>query len=65
MPKSVQIKKIKGGVTAPKGFFAAGIHAGLKPTPELDLALVASERKGPIAGVFTKNQISSNLRMVQ
>ena len=59
MPKSIQFKKIIGGVTAPKGFFAAGIHAGVKPAPELDLALLTSEQKGPIAGVFTKNQIQA------
>ena len=59
MPKSIQFKKIIGGVTAPKGFFAAGIHAGVKPVPELDLALLTSEQKGPIAGVFTKNQIQA------
>ncbi len=44
--------RLKGGITAPKGFVAAGIHAGIKQT-----ALVVSERPGPIAGVFTKNTI--------
>jgi len=57
MRKATTIKNVKGGVTAPQGFTAAGIHAGLKPAPALDLALVLSEREGPIAGVFTKNQI--------
>ncbi len=57
MRKAAPIKKIKGGVTAPKGFLAAGIHAGVKPAPTLDLALILSEREGPIAGVFTKNKI--------
>ena len=51
------IKNVTGGVTAPNGFLAAGIHAGIKPAPALDLALVMSEREGPVAGVFTKNQI--------
>jgi glutamate N-acetyltransferase/amino-acid N-acetyltransferase len=59
MPKLIKIRKITGGVTAPNGFSAAGIHAGIKPAQELDLALIASERKGPIAGVFTKNQIQA------
>lgn len=46
------------GITAPQGFAAAGIHAGIKKKPGvLDLALVYSERPGPIAGVFTKNQV--------
>ena len=57
MRKNSPIKNLKGGVTAPKGFLAAGIHAGVKPAPTLDLALVLSEREGPISGVFTKNQI--------
>ena len=50
-------KRLKCGITAPKGFVAAGIHSGVKQTGELDLALVVSERPGPIAGVFTKNTI--------
>ncbi len=52
-------KKIKGGVTAAKGFLASGIHAGVKPAPNLDLALVFSQAEGPIAGVFTKNQLAA------
>ena len=47
-------KKINGGITAPRGFLAAGIHSGIKQTGQLDLALVVSEKPGPIAGVFTK-----------
>lgn len=59
MPKPTNMKNIKGGVTAPKGFLAAGIHAGVKPSQALDLALVFSEQDGPIAGVFTKNKIQA------
>ena len=50
-------KKIKGGVTAPAGFLAAGIHAGIKPEPLLDLALLASTHPGIMAGVLTQNRI--------
>lgn len=53
----MQIKKLKGGITAAKGFLAAGIHSGIKPLPLLDLALIASIRESAIAGVFTKNRI--------
>lgn len=53
----VNVKKIKGGVTAPTGFIAAGIHAGIKPAPQLDLALLASTDPGTMAGVFTKNRV--------
>jgi glutamate N-acetyltransferase / amino-acid N-acetyltransferase len=45
------------GITAPLGFRAAGLHCGIKKPRVLDLALVVSERSGPIAGVFTTNQI--------
>ncbi|MGB0911485.1 MAG: bifunctional glutamate N-acetyltransferase/amino-acid acetyltransferase ArgJ [Nitrospirales bacterium] len=51
------MKRMKGGVTAPYGFTASGIHAGVKPSPLLDMALIMSEVEGPIAGVFTKNKI--------
>lgn len=45
------------GVTAPRGFKAAGIHCGIKKPGILDLALCLSEVSGPIAGVFTKNRV--------
>jgi glutamate N-acetyltransferase/amino-acid N-acetyltransferase len=48
---------MKGGITAPKGFLAAGIHSGIKKTSQLDLALIVSEKPGPIAGVFTSNTL--------
>jgi glutamate N-acetyltransferase/amino-acid N-acetyltransferase len=48
------------GVTAPAGFRAAGISAGIKASGALDLALVFNE--GPdhgAAGVFTRNQVKA------
>lgn len=49
---------IRGGITAPQGFTAAGMHCGIKAKRELlDLALVVSEQPGAIAGVFTTNQV--------
>ena len=48
------------GVTAPEGFRAAGISAGIKASGALDLALVFNE--GPdyaAAGVFTRNQVKA------
>lgn len=48
------------GVTAPEGFRATGISAGIKASGALDLALVFNE--GPdhsAAGVFTRNQIKA------
>ena len=48
------------GVTAPEGFRAAGISAGIKASGKPDLALVFNE--GPdyaAAGVFTRNQVTA------
>ena len=48
------------GVTAPSGFRATGIAAGIKKSGALDLALVFNE--GPdyaAAGVFTRNQVKA------
>ncbi|PZV17522.1 MAG: arginine biosynthesis bifunctional protein ArgJ [Leptolyngbya sp.] len=44
---------ISGGVTAPKGYRAAGITAGLKPSGLPDLALIVSDVEAIAAGVFT------------
>jgi len=49
--------EIEGGVTAPKGFRAAGIVAGLKPSGAPDLALILSEVDAIAAGVFTTSQV--------
>jgi len=48
-------------ITAPQGFEAAGIHAGLKPTGKLDLSIVATADGQPVAaaGVFTSNQLAA------
>jgi glutamate N-acetyltransferase/amino-acid N-acetyltransferase len=51
------IRQDSRGVTAPQGFRASGLHCGIKKPGILDLALVVSDRSGPIAGVFTKNQV--------
>jgi glutamate N-acetyltransferase/amino-acid N-acetyltransferase len=53
------MKIIAGGVTAPIGFQAAGMYCGIKKKKkkQLDLALLVSEQEGPIAGMFTTNQV--------
>lgn len=50
-------QEIPGGVTAPKGFRAAGIAAGLKPSGQPDLALIVSEVDAIAAGVFTTSHV--------
>ncbi|HEY2812074.1 MAG TPA: bifunctional ornithine acetyltransferase/N-acetylglutamate synthase, partial [Acidimicrobiales bacterium] len=44
-------------VTAPRGFVAFGLHCGIKPSGDPDLAIVATVDGGPVpaAGVFTQN----------
>lgn len=49
--------KISGGVTAPRGFRAAGITAGLKASGLPDLALILSDVDAIAAGVFTTSQV--------
>ncbi len=57
MAKQSPTASPRRGITAPQGFRAAGIHCGIKKPGLLDLALVVSEQSGPIAGVFTQNQV--------
>ena len=44
-----------GSVTSPKGFRAAGVTAGLKPSGQPDLALLVSDGPAEAAGAFTSN----------
>lgn len=50
---------IPGGVTAPKGYRAGGIAAGLKPSGSPDLALIVSDVDAIAAGVFTTSQVKA------
>ena len=50
-------QEITGGVTAPKGYRAAGIAAGLKPSGLPDLALILSDVDAIAAGVFTTSHV--------
>lgn len=55
-----EIKVIEGGVTAAKGFKAAGVYAGIGKNAEKgDLALVYSEVPGNAAAVYTKNKVKA------
>ncbi len=55
----MKIKKIKGGITAPKGFIAGGIACGIKKKGKPDLALVTSEVPLRAAAVFTTNKFAA------
>lgn len=53
------MKKIKGGITAPRGFKAAAVACGIKRSGKPDLALIYSEVPAVSAGVFTTNQVKA------
>jgi glutamate N-acetyltransferase/amino-acid N-acetyltransferase len=46
-------------ITAPRGFRAAGLAAGIKKTGQKDLALILSDVPATAAGVFTTNQVKA------
>ena len=48
---------VDGGVTAPNGFEAAGVVAGLKPSGRPDLALILAPEDAVCAGTFTTSVV--------
>lgn len=53
------MKVIKSGVTAAKGFMAAGVEAGIKYKNRKDMAMVYSKVPCKVAGVFTTNVVKA------
>ena len=53
------MKVITGGVTAAKGFEAAGAEAGIKYKNRKDMAIVYSRRPCVLAGTFTSNVVKA------
>ena len=53
------ITKINGGVTAPKGFLASALNAGIKNQTKKDMAMVFSSTPCAAAGVFTTNLVKA------
>ncbi len=53
------MKKIDGGVTAAKGFEAAGTAAGIKYKDRKDMAVIYSQVPCKAAGVFTSNIVKA------
>ena len=52
------IKVIEGGVCAASGFFANGIHCGIrKNKTKKDIALIYSDRRASAAAVYTTNKV--------
>ena len=57
--KKESIKFISGGIVAPKGFLASGVHCGLrKNRSKKDLALIFSETECTAAAVYTTNIVA-------
>ena len=55
----MEITKINGGITAPKGFLASGLNAGIKNQTKKDMAMVFSSTPCAAAGVFTSNLVKA------
>lgn len=53
------MKQIEGGITAAKGFEAAGVEAGIKYKNRKDMALVFSTVPCKVAGTFTTNVVKA------
>lgn len=53
------MKQVEGGITAAKGFEAAGVNAGIKYKNRNDMALIYSEKPCVAAGVFTTNIVKA------
>ena len=55
----MRIRKISGGVTAARGFQAAGCAAGIKYQGRMDMAMIYSEVPCAAAGTFTTNLVKA------
>ena len=51
------MKQIDGWLTAPKGFVAAGVKAGIKASGKHDVAVIMSTVPAATGAVFTQNKI--------
>jgi glutamate N-acetyltransferase/amino-acid N-acetyltransferase len=51
----LNVRAVDGGVTAPSGFRASGLHCGIKASGKPDLCLLVSDTPATAAGVFTVN----------
>ena len=53
------MKIINAGVTAPKGFLASGLNAGIKNQTKKDMAMIVSSAPCMAAGTFTTNLVKA------
>jgi len=59
MATEEKIRIVKGGVTAPKGFKAAGLACGIKQSGRKDIAVVVSDKLANASAVFTTNKVAA------
>jgi glutamate N-acetyltransferase / amino-acid N-acetyltransferase len=59
LQSDVRFGTIEGGITAPRGFRAAGVACGIKASGGLDLSLLVSDEIASAAGVFTTNLVKA------
>ncbi|MHC5268964.1 bifunctional glutamate N-acetyltransferase/amino-acid acetyltransferase ArgJ [Enterococcus sp. LJL98] len=56
--KEMKLTEVSGGVCAAEGFFASGVHCGLRKNKQKpDLAFIYSEQRCPAAAVYTQNKV--------
>ena len=53
------IQPVAGGITAARGFRAAGVSAGIKASGALDIALIVPDAPAAAAALFTTNQVQA------
>ena len=57
--RRVTIQPMPGGITAARGFRAAGVSAGIKASGALDVALIVPDAPAPRRPLFTTNQVQA------
>ncbi len=55
----MSVTSVSGGITAPAGFRAAGIAAGIKASGAPDIALIVADAPAAGAALFTTNQVQA------
>ena len=55
MNARADVRAVEGGITAPAGFRASGLHCGIKASGKPDLSLIVSDAPAAAAGLFTVN----------
>lgn len=53
------LTKITGGITAPQGFTAAGVHAGIKKNGKTDIGMIYSKVPAAGAAMYTTNKMAA------